>query len=304
MSINISFKVLKSFLALSEQKNFTRAAEHCHVSQSSFSAMIQRLEEEVGARLFDRDTRNVALTPEGELFAEAARHLVNDIQWTFSDLSDYVAKKKGHVGISTLPSIAAEWLPPVIAAFRRSYPGIAIEIHDVLSDNCLELLQQGQVDIALAAPNAALEEYATEHFHTDHFFLVCRRDHPIADSPIISLPDLHGLDFIRLARGTSVNQHIVSTVGAIGVTSSSFEVKYLSTVAGLILHGLGVSLLPELTLSQFRHPDLIAIPLAPPGISRPIHIIWRKDKPLSIAAQAMLNLIRQVKESDRQNIGR
>lgn len=295
MAINISFKLLKAFLTLSEQKNFTRAAEHCHVSQSTFSGMIQRLENEVGARLFDRDTRNVVVTPEGQLFAEAARHLVNDIQWTFADLSDFVAKKKGRVGIAALPSIAGEWLPPVIAEYRRLYPGIAIEIHDVLSDSCLDLLQQGQVDMALAAPNAALDEYATEHFHTDRFFLICRRDHPVASFPVVSMDDLRGCDFIRLARTTSVHQHIVNAIGATGVTSSSFEVKYLSTVAGLILHGLGISLLPELTLSQFRHPELVTIPLAPPGISRPIHIIWRKDRPLSIAAQAMLELVRQRK---------
>lgn len=295
MSINISFKLLKAFLTLSEHKNFTRAAERCHVSQSTFSGMIQRLEGELGARLFDRDTRNVVLTPEGELFAEAARHLVNDIQWTFADLSDYVAKKKGHVAVAALPSIASEWLPPVVAEYRRLYPGIAIEIHDVLSDSCLDLVQQGQADIALAAPNAALDEYATEHFHTDRFFLICRRDHRVADYPMVSMDDLRGCDFIRLSRSTSVHQHLVNAVGATGVTSSSFEVKYLSTVAGLIVHGLGVSLLPELTLSQFHHPDLVAIPLTTPGISRPIHIIWRKDKPLSIAAQAMLELVRKRK---------
>lgn len=295
MSINISFKLLKAFLTLSEQKNFTRAAERCHVSQSTFSGMIQRLEGELGAKLFDRDTRNVVLTPEGELFAEAARHLVDDIQWTFADLSDYVAKKKGHVAIAALPSIASEWLPPVVAEYRRLYPGIAIEIHDVLSDNCLELVQQGQADIALAAPNAALDEYATEHFHTDRFFLICRRDHRVAAYPMVSMDDLRGCDFIRLSRSTSVHQHLVNAVGATGVTSSSFEVKYLSTVAGLIVHGLGVSLLPELTLSQFHHPDLVAIPLTTPGISRPIHIIWRKDKSLSIAAQAMLELVRKRK---------
>lgn len=79
------------------------------------------------------------------------------------------------------------------------------------------------------------------------------------------------------------------------IATGCCELPNLSTAAGLIVHGLGVSLLPELTLPMFRHPDLVAIPLAPPGISRPIHIIWRKDKPLSIAAQAMLDLIRKKK---------
>lgn len=298
MSINISFKLLKAFVTLSEKRNFTRAAEHFHVSQSTFSGLIQRLEEEVGARLFERDTRNVMLTPEGELFAEAARHLIEEIQWTFSDLQDYVTKKKGSVSIAALPSIAGGWLPPLIAEYRRLYPAVSIQIHDVLSDRCLELLQQGQADIALAAPNAALDEYEAEHFHTDRFHLICRRDHPLAGHDEVSMTELRGCDFIRLARSTSVHQHIVNAVGNTGVTASSFEVVNLSTVAGLILHGLGVSLLPELTLPHFRHPDLVAVPLAAPGISRPIYIIRRKDRPLSIAATAMLDMIRQNKPGD------
>ena len=295
MALNVSLKLLKAFLVLSEHKNFTRAAERCHVSQSAFSGMIQRLEEEVGTRLFDRNTRNVVLTPEGELLAEAAQHLVNDIEWTFSDLHDYVAKKKGRVGIASLPSVSGDWLPPVIAEYRRLYPGIAIEIHDVLSDDCLEQLRRGQVDIALAAPNALLEEYASEHFCTDSFYLICRRDHPLAGKATVRTEDLNGCDFIHLARTTSIHQFVSTAIGNAGIVAPSFEVRNLSTMAGMILHGLGVSLLPGLTLFEFQHPKLTAVPLAPPGISRAIQIIWRKDKPLSIAAQAMLDLVRQKK---------
>lgn len=295
MTINVSFKLLKAFLILSEHKNFTRAAEYCHVSQSAFSGMIQRLEEEVGARLFDRDTRSVVLTPEGELFAEAVQHLVNDIELTFSDLSDYVAKKKGRIKIAVLPSIAGVWLPPIVADYRRMYPGITIEIHDVLSDNCLELLSQNRVDLALAAPSTPLDEYSAERFCTDRFFLVCRKDHPLAKCKSVTLSDLRGCDFIHLARTASIYQFVVNAINAAGVNLHSFEVRNLSTISGLIVHGLGVSLLPEITLFQFRHPDLVAVALAPPGISRFVHLIWRKDKPLSIAAQAMLDLLRENK---------
>ena len=238
---------------------------------------------------------NVVLTPEGELLAEAAQHLVNDIEWTFSDLHDYVAKKKGRVGIASLPSVSGDWLPPVIAEYRRLYPGIAIEIHDVLSDDCLEQLRRGQVDIALAAPNALLEEYASEHFCTDSFYLICRRDHPLAGKASVRTEDLNGCDFIHLARATSIHQFVSTAIGNAGIVAPSFEVRNLSTMAGMILHGLGVSLLPGLTLFEFQHPELTAVPLAPPGISRAIQIIWRKDKPLSVAAQAMLELVRQKK---------
>ena len=290
---NVSLKLLKAFLALCEHRNFTRASECCHVSQSAFSGMIQRLEDEVGTRLFDRNTRTVVLTPEGELFAEAAQHLVHDIQWTFSNLKDYVIKKKGRVRVATLPSIAGDWLPQVIAEYRRLYPGISIEIHDVLSDNCIDLLRQGYVDIALAAPNATLDEYASELFLTDSFFLICRHDHPLATHESITVDDLRGHDFIHLAGTASIQQVVVKAIDSAGINPPSLEIRNLSTMAGFIIQGLGVSLLPELTLYHFQHPELVAIPLAPPGINRAIHILWRKDKPLSIAAQTMLELIRR-----------
>lgn len=94
MSTNISTRLLHAFVALHDLKNFTRAAERCHTSQSAFSVMIQKLESAVGTKLFERDTRKVTLTPEGELFAEVARSLISEIETAFDDMSDYVARRR------------------------------------------------------------------------------------------------------------------------------------------------------------------------------------------------------------------
>jgi len=296
MSNNISLKLLKAFLMLAEQKHFTRAAERCHLSQSAFSTAIQRLEEEVGARLFDRNTRKVVLTAEGELLVEAARHLVAEIEWTFSDLKDYVSRKKGRVGIAALPSIAAEWLPPVIARYCSAYPGISVEIYDVMSDRCVDLVRQGRADIALAAPALPMDEFLSEPFYSDRFYLICRRDHPLAARTSVSLAELAGCDFVRLARTTSVSQYVELAVGASSLRSARFDVEQLATVAGLIRNGLGISLLPELTLSQFRHPDLVSIPVDDASLLRTIYLIRRKDRSLSIAAQALMEFIHEANE--------
>ena len=111
MLINLSIKQLRAFTMLAECRNFTLAAKRSHLSQPAFSALIQRLETEVGARLFERSTRHVHLSPEGELFLQSALHLIDEFEWHFHDLNDYVARKKGRVRIAALPSIAAEWLP-------------------------------------------------------------------------------------------------------------------------------------------------------------------------------------------------
>src|SRR5512140_3807181 len=121
--LNVSTRQVKAFLALAEQKNFTRAAQQCHLSQSAFSSLIRTLEEAISVRLFDRDTRKVALTSEGQLFMTGAARLLQDFRAALSDLDEHAARRRGRVALAALPSLAAGWLPDVLAQFRLQYPG-------------------------------------------------------------------------------------------------------------------------------------------------------------------------------------
>ncbi len=297
MQANISTRLLQAFLALNDCRHFGHAAQRCHVSQSAFSVMIQKLEAAAGARLFVRDTRNVMLTPEGELFVEVARQLMSDIEAAFSDMSDYVARRKGRVSIAALPSLAAGWLPPVIATYREQHPGVTVELFDAISDHCLNYLRQGKADIALTAPGPNLMEFDTQPLCEDPFYLVCRRDHKLAKKRMIRVDQLAGCELIHLARSTSVRQHLDTLLLPAGVVNTGLEVEHLATVAGLIESGLGVSLVPELTLFQFRHPNLVAIPLNAPDLVRPLLIVKARERSLSIAAQGLLELIQEKSRS-------
>lgn len=299
MQANISTRLLQAFLALADCRHFGHAAERCHVSQSAFSVMIQKLEAAAGAKLFERDTRNVTLTPEGELFVEVARQLVADIESAFSNMSDYVARRKGKVGIAALPSLAAGWLPPVLADYRQRYPGVSLELFDAISDQCLDLLRQGKADIALTAPGASLGEFDTRPLRSDSFYLVCRRDHKLAKKRVIKIAQLAGCELIHLARSTSVRQHVESMLHPSGTINTGLEVEHLATVAALIESGLGVSVVPELTLFQFRLPNLIAIPLDAPQLVRPLLIVTHKERSLSVAAQGLLELIEHKSAAER-----
>ncbi|MFZ6768723.1 LysR family transcriptional regulator [Undibacterium sp. Di26W] len=291
MQANISTKLLHAFLALAEVKHFTRAAERCHLSQSAFSTVIQKLEAAVAVQLVERDTRNVTLTPEGELFVEVARALVSDIDAALSNMADYIARRKGRVSIAALPSLAANGLPGVIAEYKTQFPGITVQLFDALSDKCLGLLREGKVDFALTAPGVNLSEFDTRTLCSDPFYLVCRRDHPLAKRRRIKLTELAGCELIHLAKSTSVRQHVDLLTRGVAVTHTGLEVEHLATVAGLIEHGLGVSLVPELTLFQFRSLNLVAIPVEARQLVRPILIVKQKDRSLSIATKGMLDLI-------------
>ncbi|MFZ6647026.1 LysR family transcriptional regulator [Undibacterium sp. TJN25] len=291
MSANISTRLLYAFLALDELKHFTRAAERCHVSQSAFSVMIQKLETAVGAKLFERDTRNVTLTPEGKLFVDVARSLTAEIESAFADMAEYVEKRRGRVAIAALPSLAANGLPAVIAAYKKLHPGVTVTLHDALSDQCLALLRQGKADLALTAPGPNVQEFDAGTLCSDPFYLVCRRDHRLAKKRSIQLEDLAGCEMIHLARSTSVRQHVDILLRNVATISTGLEAEHLATVAGLVEQGLGISLVPELTLFQFRQLNLVAIPVETEGLVRPILIVKRKSESLSIAAQAMLDMI-------------
>lgn len=298
MQTNISTRLLQAFLALADCRHFGHAAQRCHVSQSAFSAMIQKIEAAAGARLFERDTRNVTLTPEGELFVQVARQLVSDIEAAFSDMSDYVARRKGRVAIAALPSLAAGWLPPVLADYRQRYPGVTVELFDAISDQCLDLLRHGKVDIALTAPGPNLLEFDTRPLCSDPFYLVCRKDHKLAGKRRIKVPQLAGCEMIHLARSTSVRQHLDAVLRPGGVIHTGLEVEHLATVAALIESGLGVSVVPELTLFQFRLPNLVAIPLDAPELKRPLLIVTPKERSLSVAAQGLLELVEGKAEAE------
>src|SRR5258706_562392 len=136
--MNISTRQLRAFLALAEQRSFTRAAVLTHLSQPAFSALIRALEDALGQRLFDRSTRHVELTSEGREFEGSARRVLAEFDGAMAGARDYAARRRGRVSIALLPSLAAGWLPGVLAEFRAAYPGIELEVTDVLSEACIE----------------------------------------------------------------------------------------------------------------------------------------------------------------------
>lgn len=288
--LNVSTRQMKAFLALAEQKNFTRAASQCHLSQSAFSTLIRTLEEAISVRLFDRDTRKVDLTPEGRLFMAGASRLLEDFRAALSDLREHAARRRGRVALAALPSLAAGWLPDVLAQFRVQYPGIELDVADELSESCVERLRSGRADFALAAVRASAPELRTDPFCSDRFHLVCRGDHPLASRRRITLAQLAGEPFIHLARSSSVRQHIEAAMRPAQM-NRVMELDQLSTVAGMVRAGLGITVVPSLTLFHFQHPDLVTRPLNTPGLKREIFVLRWKDRSLSTAAAVLLEFL-------------
>ncbi|VWX63529.1 DNA-binding transcriptional regulator, LysR family [Burkholderiales bacterium 8X] len=289
----LSARQLRAFLALFERRSFTRAAQACHLSQPAFSALIRTLEESLGTRLFDRDTRSVMATPEGRLFEGPARRLLDDMGSAVKDLADHVERRTGRVRVAALPSLAAGWLPGIFGEFMQAWPGIRIDLEDALSDACIASVRAGRADFALAAAGAHASpagDLRARKLCSDGFHLVCRSDHPLAKEARLTLKKIAPWPFIQMARDSSVRQALDAALHPQRL-DSRFEVEHLATVMGLVEAGLGISLVPALTLFHFKRPTLVTRPFSVPGLRRTVVVVQRRDGSLSVAAQALQDLV-------------
>ena len=287
-SINLSSRDLEAFLALAQAQHFTRAAERCHLSQSAFSQKIARIEHAAGVALFERSTRHVALTPEGEVFAEEVRRIQQDLQHALAHLHALATRRVGKVAVAALPSVAAMWMPQVIARYRAAHPNIRIELFDALAGGGLALLREGRVDLAITA-GGDLREFDTVELKRERFHVVCPRTHALARKRGVALSQLQSEEVVHLARGSSVRQHLEAA--GVSAGTGALEVEHLATVAALVSQGLGVSVVPELTLFHFERAGLASVPVRDSQLRRPILLARRKGKALSSAARAMMDEI-------------
>ncbi|HJV68092.1 LysR family transcriptional regulator [Ideonella sp.] len=295
--MDLSTRQLRAFVALAETRSFTRAAALCHLSQPAFSALIRQLEEALGQRLFDRSTRHVDLSTEGRAFEPAARRVLAELDTALAGAADYAAKRRGRVAIALLPSLAAGWLPAVLAEFRARYPAIELDVADVLSEACIERVKTGQADLAIAAIRADTPELRAELFCTDRFHLVCPTGHPLAQAKTAPKPkDLLPYPFIHLSRTSSVRQYLDAVLRPLQL-NAVMEVDQLATVAGMVRAGLGISIVPELALFHFEQAGLVTRVLPWKGLVRKLYLVRRRDRGLSVAAQALYEVVQAKREA-------
>jgi DNA-binding transcriptional LysR family regulator len=204
-----------------------------------------------------------------------------------------VERRKGRVRVAALPSLAAGWLPAVFAEFMQAWPGIRIDLDDALSDACIALVRSGQADFALAASGAggtADGDLRARKLCTDRFHLVCRADHPLAREPRLTAKKIAPYPFIQMARNSSVRQALDAALHPQRL-NAVFEVEHLATVMGLVEAGLGISVVPALTLFHFQRETLVTRPLPLASLTRTLYMVQRREGSLSVAAQTLHDLI-------------
>jgi len=181
---------LRYVVAVARAGNFSRAAEQCHVSQPSLSQQIQKLEEELGERLFDRMKREAKLTPHGEAFLPRALKILEEVDVAKREALDAHRLLRGRVILGVLPTIAPYLLPAVLVDFAKKFPGVEIVIHEDTTAQLLKLANAYEIDFAVASRPIQDPRMEVKDLFAEELRLALPPRHPLTRKRTVRLADL------------------------------------------------------------------------------------------------------------------
>ena len=280
---------LRYFVAVAEELHFGRAAERLHMSQPPLSQQIRLLERELDTALFDRSTRRVSLTDAGAfLYPEAVRLLAT------ADGVDHLMDQHRHGQAGTLrvgfvDSAAYEVMPRVLSEYRRRWPRVGYELHTMSSDEQVQALREGRIDLGIGRAAADARNVEAMLVMHEPLLVAVGASHRLAAAPQTSLRNLAGESIIGFDRRVSPSLHAVlaGMLGAEGVTYDPIiEATEYATILGFVAAGEGIAIVPA-SVQTFRPPDLHYVTLRDRSASVRLLLLTRAGEPPPLVAQAL-----------------
>jgi DNA-binding transcriptional LysR family regulator len=299
--INFDLADLRAFIAVAEHASFSAAAGELHLSQPALSRRIDRLEGELGARLFERTTRKVALSAEGREFLRRARELLDGLEESMMNIRAVAAKLRGEVTIACVPSAVRYFLPQVLADYHRQYPQIVVRIIDEGANGVLAAVANGEADFGLNYIGTQEPELDFEPILKEPFVLACRRDHPLARRRKVAWAELKDHDYLTVTRASGNRMILEQALANEPQRPHWFcEVRHVMSVVSLVEAGLGVAAVPRLAMPPAEHPLLVSVPLVNPTVERTIGLIRLRKRGLPPAAQQLHDMIQAMRPTRRR----
>ena len=297
--INFDLQQLQAFVAVAERGSFRAGADHIHLSAPAVSRRIDKLETILGARLFNRTTREVELTALGRVFLERARSALDDLEAAMLGISDIAASRGGRVTLACVPSAAISFLPSVVRPFSERYPLIRIRVIDEAAGEVLAGVMKGECDFGINFMGGQIPGVEFAPLHRDSFVLAVPRGHALATRAAVHWRDLARERLITVARSSGNRQLLDDALAKAGIEPSyQLEVNHIATLLGMVDAGLGLAAVPRLALPP-GHPTLAGIPLRGPSVSRVLGLVTRRGSTLRAPAQVFHDYLLQAFKARR-----
>jgi DNA-binding transcriptional LysR family regulator len=290
---NITLKQLRAFAAIARHTSFTQAAAELRVSQSALTIAIRDLEREVGARLFDRTTRSVELTPHAAGFLAVAARMLGDLDRALEDMRAVAERRKGSVVVAAAASFIEHVATPALARLAHQYPGISVRLEEEHTEGVTRRVLSGEADFGVTTLWRVTDGLDAELLLRDQVGVLHPRQHPLAEqSSRLTWKNLTSYPVVGLNRGAGVRE-LVDHNKAIAVLlrPTSYEVSSLFMLNALIVRGVGIAVLPAFAAKTVATGSLVFRPVYQPAIFRELFVVRRRGRKLTPAARQIAQFV-------------
>src|SRR2546425_1043180 len=287
---HMEFHQLKYFVAVAEQRHFTKAARNLRIAQPSVSRAIRVLEEELATPLFHRMKGNVALTSAGEVLLPWARRVLADVDGAAGEVRELADLRRGRLAVGATPSLTTTLLPPALARVHQSFPGIELVLHEAGSRDLVSELEQGALDVAFVILPLRHEVLETTPLLREELVVAVAPDHPLAARKTVAIAELKGVPLVMFRDGYDLRATTVAACRRAGFEPVfAIEGGEMDGVLRFAAAGIGVAVVPSLVIDPAG--PLRAIRLTEP-LTRTIGFANRRDRRLSRAGREFVETVR------------
>ena len=284
----MTLQELRYIVALADTGHFGKAAEACYISQSTLSTQIKKLEDFLGAVLFDRSLKQVTLTPIGREIVTSARLILDEANRIRELARQTEDPMERTVNLGVIPTLGPYYLPHVLKQLHRKFPKLRLLLREEMTPHVLAHLADGRLDaglLALPVDDANLEVFP---LFKEPFLAAVPAKHPLASCSEIKIKDLAKAGLLLLEEGHCLRDHALEACHLDGLQNEEISATSLETLRQMVGMGLGVTLIPVLAGGGTTAVTQVALrPLLAPGASRTIGLVWRKRSPLAATMEQL-----------------
>jgi DNA-binding transcriptional LysR family regulator len=288
---------LETFLAVVEEKGFTRAAQRLHRTQPAVSQVIRKLESDLGEVLFERAARDGTLTAAGEVLCDYARRMLALRSEASSAMEELKSLDRGRLLIAA-NEFTCLYVLPVLDRFRRLYPQVAVSVQRSLASRIPDELLQRSVELGILSFRPEGDLFKSTVVYTDQLAFVVNPEHPLAKEKSVAIADLGAENFIAHNVPSPLRRHVVEAFEKHKTPlNMGVELPSLEAVKRFVAMGNGVALVPALSISrELAAGELVQVPVDALRLERHLRLVHRKRANLSHAAAAFLKVVRAISQ--------
>ena len=292
--MRIDFLGLHAFVAIAERGSFQHAAAHLNLSQTALSHRIRKLEEDLGVKLLSRTTREVSLTQAGLKILPKVKETIESLSGSLDELRSEGRSRQETLAIGCLPTVASGRLPRALQIFQERHPDVFVRIYDNSATEIADLVQAGAVEFGITLVAAHRWDFDIEMLIKDTFTLVCPEGHSLASESVLSWSDLGDEPLIRISSRAGNRMIIDDALGSRRESLSwRFEVQHIQTAIALVRAGVGLTVIPRLSLDTTDERGLRLVSLRNPTVTRQLGIVSKRGVPLSPLADELRRIVVQ-----------